>query len=174
MVGTMEFGADAVSSVIGRVRLEDMLAQVGGSAQFVVAALDQQGVVVFLELRFADSWGATSWRRQLECPCCFQPARVLHVRNGIATCGRCLPRVTAHHRQKNTASWRREGLHFDQVMRQIHAPRRKRAPSLRSLTRRVEHAVQANAKGALDAARTALRATDGRVARSWPPAKKPR
>lgn len=173
-VGTMGFGADAVSPAVGRVRLEDMLAQVRGSTEFIVVALDQQGVIAHLQLRFADSWGATSWRRQLECPFCLRPARVLQVRDGVAACGRCMPRVTAHHRQKNTTSWAREGLHFDQLMQQVYGPRRKRAPSLKSLTRRIELAVQSNAKSAWDAARTALRATDERFVRRLPQPKKSR
>jgi hypothetical protein len=114
--GMTRFGANAASLRVGEIRLEDIVHQVGEARQFVVHVLDRAGVALQIHLRITEKWGG-SWQRQLQCPQCNRPARVLAVHEGSAVCGRCAPRRTAHHRHKNSRAWRHEGALADEVAR---------------------------------------------------------
>jgi ribosomal protein S27AE len=80
--------------------------------------LDEAGVEGQVHLGFTEKWGG-SWQRQLQCPRCSRPARVLAVHDGVAACGRCTPRQTAHHKHKNSRAWREEGSLADEIVRTV-------------------------------------------------------
>jgi len=114
------FGAVATCVRVGEIRYEDVAQQVGGADLVTVRVLDHAGIERQVQLHFIEKWGGGgSWQRQLQCPRCSRPARVLAVHGGQAACGRCSPRRTAHHRHKNSRAWREEGSLADELARTV-------------------------------------------------------
>lgn len=53
-LGTLAFGADAVSVRVGLIQLEDVAVQLGEQTEFTVAALSSPGIRLVIRLRFAE------------------------------------------------------------------------------------------------------------------------
>lgn len=153
-------GARAVSFRVGEIRLADVRPQLGEIGQFIVRVLDNVGIERQVHLRFTEKWGG-SWQRQLECPRCGGPARVLAVHDGAAACGRCRSRRTGHHRHKNSRAWREEGSLADQITR---AALRGTSSAGRSSTKRLVQRLKdrsiASSAVAHDSATRLIRAVD--------------
>lgn len=118
-LGMVTMGA-ALSFRVGEIRIQDLQPQIDLQSEDVeVLALTSEGVPVQVYLRLADKWAGTAWQRQLGCPDCHLPCRVLRFREGRFSCARCAPRATPHHRFKNTDHWQQGGRTTDAIIRQL-------------------------------------------------------
>lgn len=112
------FGAVAISFRVAQIDWAEVASQIGAAEQFVVHVVDTAGVEQELPLEVARKW-CGGWSRQLRCPVCGDPARVLSLAGNTAGCGRCLPRSTKHHTHKNSRAWRDEGALVDRLLRTL-------------------------------------------------------
>lgn len=157
----MTFGARAISFRPGLVRLEDVLPQVADADAFEAVALDATGTRVTLEVQLTEKWAATSWQKQLQCGRCSCAARVLQVVAGIAICRRCRPERTAHHKHKNSSSWRSEGEIADELIRSLmKCPPAKAHRRRQRLARRLKRNTLARAGSLLSDAQHLIKVVD--------------
>lgn len=119
------FGASAISSRVGQVRLDEVLLQVGNGDEVNVQVLDAAGRSSFVAVKYTRKWGGSSWRRELQCQSCLGPARVLQLLNGLCVCRKCHALPTAHHIHKNSSAWASEDGIADAIVRLMMKPSTK-------------------------------------------------
>ena len=155
----LRIGASIVSPHVGEVRLADIASQVSVKDQVDVLVLDRAGAQHHVIVNYVEKWGATSWRKELQCHCCLGPARVLQLVNGLCLCRKCLPMPSAHHVHKNATRWTDEGGIADAIVRLTMKPptsarwHRKRRMAARLRGNTLAHAsnVLANARSLIAA-----------------------
>jgi len=104
---------------VNEIRLDELLAEAGDAEEFDVLVLDESGNESCVRLKYTEKFGATSWRKELQCQRCGGPARVLRIAHGLARCRQCFPVPTQHHRHKNATHWKEEGALADSIVRSI-------------------------------------------------------
>ena len=104
------------------IRLDDVVRDVRKASEFDVRLVDSTGALHVVRLRWGEKWGATGWRRELQCQGCVATARVLRLVHGRALCGRCWPVLTCHHRYKNSKYWRGQHDLLVVILRSLERP----------------------------------------------------
>jgi len=153
------FGAVAISFRVGQIHWADVASQVGEAERFVVHVVDITGVEHEILLEAASKW-CGGWSRQLRCPVCGNPARVLSLAGDTTGCGRCLPRSTKHHTHKNSRAWCDEGVLVDRVLRALLRKRGAVTATSTRLARRATTRTLARAAAASELASSFTDAID--------------
>lgn len=121
-LGMKTLGA-ALSVRPGEIHLADLRRQISADdpdiGSIAVLALQRDGAPQELELRFTTKWSTRGWEKQLACPICGEPSRVLREHDGNFCCARCAPRSSAHHRLKNNRYWRDGGKTTAAIVREL-------------------------------------------------------
>lgn len=100
------FGA-LLSARPGEIQLEDLRQQtdLSDTEGVVVTALDRNGLPVDVAVPFTDKWCTNGFARQLACPRCQEPCRLLRDGPLGFACSRCAAHRSQHHCRKNATEW---------------------------------------------------------------------
>jgi hypothetical protein len=157
----MTFGAIVCSFRPNEIRLEDIIAHVGDMDRIGVRVIDEAGQEQLITVTFGQKWGATGWRRELQCAACISTARVLHVAGGRAVCCKCWPVLTSHHRHKNAVAWQSEGAVLDKIIRSVLKwPAEKSQQARRRLGARLVRGSSIRAIGVIEQAQRVIKGAD--------------
>lgn len=157
----LRIGASAISPRVGEVRLADIASQARDKDEVDVLVLDRAGAQHHVIVNYTTKWGATSWRKELQCHCCLGPARVLQLVNGLCLCRKCAPLPTPHHIHKNAAAWANEDGIADAIIRlTLKQPTNARRHRKRRLVARLTENTLANASNVLANAQALIVAID--------------